>query len=190
MVPARCFDRKRRDAGCGEGGYKRPSNQENPTMTYRIAGLSAEPFAPLFALSDTELAERGARRVTAAADQGFPCRVSLRDAARGESLILLHHTSHDVSTPYRSAYAIYVREGVQPAEYVDATPPVFAGRPLGLRGFDREGMLRDARLAAPGEAEAKILDLFANPEIAYIDAHNAAHGCFAARVERHEGARP
>ena len=103
----------------------------------------------------------------------------------GESLILLHHTSHDVNTPYRSAFAIYVREGVEPAEYLDAIPPVFEGRPLGLRAFDSEGMLRDARLAIPGEAEAKIIELFANPEIAYIDAHNAAHGCFAARVERH-----
>jgi hypothetical protein len=156
-------------------------------VTYRIKGLAPEPFAPLFALSDAELASRGARRVTAAADRGFPCRVSLRDADRGDALILLHHASHDVATPYRSAYAIYVREGAEPAEYIDATPPVFEGRPLGLRGFDAEGMLRDARLAGPGEAEAAILDLLANPEIAYIDAHNAAHGCFAARVERHEG---
>jgi Protein of unknown function (DUF1203) len=158
-------------------------------MTYRIAGLAPEPFAPLFALSDAELAERGARRVIAAADRGFPCRVSLRDAEQGDALILLHHTSHDVATPYRCAYAIYVREGVETAEFIDAVPPVFEGRPLAFRGFDAEGMLRDARLAAPGEAEAKILDLFANPEIAYIDAHNAAHGCFAARVERHEGAK-
>jgi hypothetical protein len=157
-------------------------------MTYSITGLPADQFAPLFALSDAELAARGAQRVTAAADRGFPCRVSLRDADQGDALILLHHTSHDVATPYRSAYAIYVREGVQPAEYIDATPPVFDGRPLGLRGFDAGGMLRDARLAGPGEAEARILELFANPEIAYIDAHNAAHGCFAARVERHEGA--
>jgi hypothetical protein len=157
-------------------------------MTYRITGLSPEPFAPLFALSESELAERGARRVTAEADRGFPCRVSLRDADQGDRLILLHHTSHDVATPYRSAYAIFVREGAVPAEYVDAIPPVFEGRPLGLRGFDAGGMLRDARLAAPGEAEARILDLFANPEIAYIDAHNAAHGCFAARVERYQGA--
>jgi Protein of unknown function (DUF1203) len=156
-------------------------------MTYRIAGLAPEPFVDLFALNDAELAERQARRVTAAADHGFPCRVSLRDAAKGDQLILLHHTSHDVATPYRSAYAIYVRDGAETAEYVDATPPVFHGRPMAFRGFDSAGMLRDARLAAPGEAEAKILDLFANPEIAYIDAHNAAHGCFAARVERHEG---
>lgn len=157
-------------------------------MTYRIAGLSPAPFAPLFALSDAELAVQGARRVIASADRGYPCRIALRDAARGEQLILLHHTSHDVATPYRSAYAIYVSERAEQAHYTDALPPVFEGRPLALRGFDAEGMLRDARLALPGAAEEAILDLFADPQIAYIDAHNAAHGCFAARVERFEGA--
>jgi hypothetical protein len=154
-------------------------------MTYRITGLSPEPFAPLFTLDDAALAARNARRVTASADRGFPCRISLEDAREGEELILLHHTSHDVATPYRSAYAIYVRQGVAPADFVDRTPPVFEGRPLAFRGFDGEGNLRDARLALPGEGDAKIRDLFANPEIAYIHAHNAAHGCFAARVERH-----
>lgn len=156
-------------------------------MTYRIAGLAPADFAPLFAMSDAELADRNARRVTATADRGFPCRITLEDARAGEELILLHHTSHDVATPYRSAYAIYVRKDQAVAEYVDATPPVFEGRPLGLRGFDAEGTLRDARLALPGEADAKIRDLFANPDVAYIHAHNAAHGCFAARVDRFEG---
>lgn len=154
-------------------------------MTYRITGLSPEPFAPLFALDDAALAARSARRVIASASRGFPCRVSLEDAREGDELILLHHTSHDVETPYRSAYAIYVRAGAEPAEYTDTTPPVFEGRPLGLRGFDAEGNLRDARLALPGEADARIRDLLANPAIAYIDAHNAAHGCFSARIERH-----
>lgn len=154
-------------------------------MTYQIAGLDPAPFAPLFALSDAALAERNALRVFATADRGSPCRVSLEDARAGEELILLHHLSHDVATPYRSAYAIYVRKDAAPASYVDRTPPVFEGRPLALRGFDAEGMLRDARLAAPGEADAAIRALFDAPEIAYIDAHNAAHGCFAARVERH-----
>lgn len=153
-------------------------------MTYRITGLDPAPFAPLFALSDAELAQRGAVRVTAKSSRGYPCRVSLEDAREGDSLILLHHTSHDVATPYRSSYAIYGREGAAPAEYIDRTPPVFAGRPLGLRGFDATGMLQDARLALPGEADTAIRDLFANPAITYIDAHNAAHGCFSARVER------
>ena len=156
-------------------------------MTYAIAGLSPEPFAPLFALGDARLAALGARRVTADADRGFPCRVSLQDARAGERLILLHHTSHDVATPYRSAYAIYVRENAAPSQpYIDRTPPVFEGRPLGMRGFSGEGMLLDARLALPGEADAAIRALFADGRIAYIHAHNAAHGCFAARIDRHE----
>src|SRR3546814_3250385 len=74
------------------------------------------------------------------------------DLDKGEQLILLHHTSHDVATPYRSAYAIYVRELAQePADYIDKLPPVFEGRPLGMRGFGEDGLLKDARLALPGQ---------------------------------------
>ena len=153
-------------------------------MTYSITGLVAEQFAPLFAMDDAELAARGARRVTASADRGFPCRISLEDARAGEELILLHHVSHDVDTPYRSAYAIYVRPDVGAATYCDAVPPVFEGRPIALRAFDSAGMLQTASLAAPGDADKAIRDLFDDDGIAYIDAHNAAHGCFAARIER------
>jgi hypothetical protein len=155
-------------------------------MTYSIEGLSPDQFAPLFAMADAELAAINARRVTATADRGFPCRISLEDAKAGEELILLHHTSHDVATPYRSAYAIYVRPGVPAVRYRDALPPVFEGRALALRGFGADAMLRTARLAGPGEADDAIRDLFADPGISYIDAHNAAYGCFAARIERDE----
>ncbi|KHK92007.1 DUF1203 domain-containing protein [Novosphingobium malaysiense] len=155
-------------------------------MTYRIAGLSRETFARYFAMTTAELARSGARRVTADADRGFPCRVSLEDARRGESLILLNFVSHDVANPYRTAYAIYVREAArEPEAWVDRLPPVFAGRPLSLRGFDLAGDLVCARLTMPGETEQGIRDLFADRRIACIHAHNAAYGCFAARIERH-----
>jgi hypothetical protein len=154
-------------------------------MTYKISGLDPSNFAHLIGRSDEHLAAHKAVRVTAQADRGFPCRVSLEDAKAGETLILLNHVSHDVGTPYRSAYAIYIRENAdQAAAFEDRTPPVFEGRPLGLRGFGADGNLRNALLALPGEADARIRELFADPEIAYIDAHNAAHGCFSARVER------
>lgn len=155
-------------------------------MTYRIEGLPRAPFEALFTMDDATLAARGARRVTATGP-GFPCRISLEDASPGDSLILLNYLSHDVETPYRSRYAIYVNEAAVPCPpYVDETPPVFAGRPLGLRGFAADGMLRDAKLALPGGADAAIRALFADPAIDYIDAHNAAHGCFAARITRSE----
>jgi Protein of unknown function (DUF1203) len=154
-------------------------------MSYRITGLDRASFAELFDMNDMALAERGAVRVTAAADKGWPCRISLEDAKAGEELILLNHVSHDVATPYRSSYAIYVRKAAElSAQFVDETPPVFEGRPMAFRAFDAAGMLRNAALALPGQADEKIRALFAQDEIAYIHAHNAAHGCFSARIER------
>jgi hypothetical protein len=153
-------------------------------MTYRIAGLDPAQFAPLRALDAAELGARGARRVVADADLGFPCRVTLEDARAGEELLLVHHVHHDVAGPYRSAFAIFVREGHEPAVYEDRCPPCFEGRTLSLRGFDAEGTLAQAELAAPGGADAAIRSLLADPQIAYINAHNAAAGCFAARIER------
>lgn len=156
-------------------------------MTYFIRGLDPQDFAPLFALDDDALASRRAVRTTARASRGFPCRVSLRDADEGDELLLLHHVNHAVDTPYRHAFAIYVRkDAAEAAQYVDTCPPVFEGRPIALRGFSAAGMLVDARLAQPGETDAAIRALLQDGTIAYIDAHNAAHGCFAARVNRHE----
>ena len=71
-----------------------------------------------------------------------------------------------------------------PASYADETPDYLDRRTLGLRGFDEAGMLKDALLAMPGEADARIRALFARAEIATIHAHNAAYGCFLARIER------
>jgi len=153
-------------------------------MTYRIAGLDPAPFAPLWAMDAEELARHRARRVVADDGFGFQCRVTLEDARAGEPLLLVHHVHHEVETPYRSAFAIFVRENAERAQYVDDCPPCFAGRTLSLRGFDGAGALAEARLAAPGEADAAIRGLLSNPAIAYINAHNAAAGCFAARIER------
>jgi len=71
-----------------------------------------------------------------------------------------------------------------PAEYVDQVPPVFETRVLSLRGFDADGMMAEAILTQPGEADAGIRQLFANPEIETIHAHNATRGCFSAKIER------
>ncbi|HYI48780.1 MAG TPA: DUF1203 domain-containing protein [Allosphingosinicella sp.] len=154
-------------------------------MAYRIEGLAPEAFESLFGMMDGELAERGAIRVVADSPSGFPCRVSLADAAPGEELVLLNHVSHDVAGPFRTAYGIYVRKGAETAAFTDEPPEMLDKRTLGLRGFDGEGMLRGALLALPGEADARIRELFERPEVATIHAHNAAYGCFLARIERY-----
>ena len=153
-------------------------------MAYRIEGLAPEAFESLFGMMDGELAARGAVRVMADAP-GYPCRVSLAEAEAGEELMLLNHISHDVAGPFRTAYAIYVRKNAETAaSFIDEAPQLLDSRTLGLRGFDADGMLKGALLALPGEADARIRELFGDPGIDTIHAHNAAHGCFLARIER------
>lgn len=154
-------------------------------MTYRITGLDPALYRPLFGLSDQELSKRGIVRMTVTERPSYPCRVSLTDRDIGERVLLLNHVSHDVANPYRASHAIFVAETEQEAgDYVDEVPPVFETRVLSLRGFDKDGMMADAILTQPGEADAGILKLFANPEIATIHAHNATRGCFSAKIER------
>ncbi|HEX6661870.1 MAG TPA: DUF1203 domain-containing protein [Sphingomicrobium sp.] len=154
-------------------------------MTYRVVGLDPEPYRPLFGLPEDKLAERGIVRMTVTEKPSFPCRVSLTDRDLGESVLLLNHVSHDVANPYRASHAIFVTEGSEKAaEYVDEVPPVFEPRVLSLRGFDRDGMMAEAILTQPGEADAGIRKLFANPAIVTIHAHNATRGCFSAKIER------
>ena len=151
-------------------------------MTYRITGLDPEPFRPLFALSDEELASRGAMRMTVAEKPSFPCRVTLEDREIGEQVLLLNHVSHK-GGPYHASHAIFVSDGA-PGTFVDEVPPVFNGRVLSLRAFDDEGLMAEAALAQPGEADAVIRKLLANELVDHIDAHNATRGCFSARIER------
>ena len=153
-------------------------------MTYVVKGIDPAPYRHLFGLSEAELSRHGVVRMSVT-DPTFPCRVSLTDREPGEKVLLLNHVSHDVANPYRSSHAIFVAETEQePASYVDEVPPVFVSRVLSLRGFDREGMMMDAILAEPGEADAGIRKLFENPRIETIHAHNATRGCFSAKIER------
>ena len=154
-------------------------------MSYLVRGLDPQSYIPLFNLPDAALAEHCARRIVADADQGYPCRVSLEDARAGERLLLVNHVSNAVDGPYRSAFAIFVRENAEQARYRDTLPPVFVGRPLSFRAYDAAGDLLAARLSpADGGHDAAIREMLADPEIDRIDVHNAAHGCFAARIER------
>ena len=153
-------------------------------MSYRIRGLDPALYRQLFGLPAEDLAERGIVRMTVDSPT-FPCRVSLTDREIGETVLLLNHVSHDVANPYRASHGIFVTEGIgEAAEFVGEVPPVMRTRVLSLRGFDDQGMMADALPTQPGEADAGIRKLFANPAITAIHAHNATRGCFAARIER------
>jgi len=154
-------------------------------MTYRVLGLSPEPFGALYGLSDADLTARGVQRVTADAKPGYPDRVELRDAEPGETLLLLNWTHQPADTPYRSSHAIFVREGAtQVAEVVGTLPEAMRIRPLSIRAFDADGHMLDADLVDGEAADPLIARLLGDARTAYLHAHYARRGCYAARIER------
>ncbi len=151
-------------------------------MSFRITGLPAEQFRPLFALSDEALSAQGAvRRV---ADRPYPCRVSLTDCQPGDELLLVNYEHHPVASPYRMRFAIFVREGEETFDAIDRVPAQLRPRQLAVRAFDEDAMMLGCELIDGRELEAAIERLFADRNAAYLHVHYAAPGCYAARIDR------
>jgi len=154
-------------------------------MPFRYRGLPRRPFEAMFAMSDTELAAIGARRMIADDKPGFPCRISLADAEPGEPVLLLSFTHQDANSPYKAAGPIFVRESAHEPYDSDRLPPVFqAGRFLSARAYDAAGTMVDADVAESRELEPLLAKLFAQNQTGYVHVHYAKRGCFAARVDR------
>jgi len=154
-------------------------------MSFRITGLSSEPFQALFGLPDAELAARGVKRYVADKAPGFPDRVSLTDLAPGERVLLVNHVHQPGDTPYRASHAIFVREAPGPAyDRVDEIPEVLRVRPISLRAFGPDHMMVDADLADGADLAPLIEKFLENPAVSYLQAHFAKRGCYAARIER------
>jgi hypothetical protein len=153
--------------------------------SFQLVGLSAEMFAPMFALSDAQLAARGARRVVAAEDTGYPCRVSLENARAGDELLLLPFEHQPALAPYRASGPIFVRKGarqrvMEPGEI----PEYVRSRLMSVRVYDSAHCMIDATVCEGRDARSAILTMFENVGARYIHLHNAKQGCFSCAVNR------
>ncbi|WP_124359083.1 DUF1203 domain-containing protein [Pseudomonas orientalis] len=154
-------------------------------MTFRISGLSPEPFRALFGLSDHELASLNIKRYRVDSRPGFPDRIEMKEAEIGQSVLLLNHVCQPADTPYRAAHAIFIREGAS-HQYsaVDEVPESVRIRLLSLRAYSKGAMMLDAEVVEGEAVEREITRLFANPEVSYIHVHNAKRGCYSCRIDR------
>lgn len=154
-------------------------------MSFRIRGLDPAPFAHLFGLADEDLSTLGVTRCIADAKPGYPDRIEVRDVEPGEAVLLLNYEHQPAKTAYRSSHAIFIREGAERAfDVVGLVPDVIRVRPISLRAFNGDGEMLDADLVDGAEIEAVIARFFANPDVAYLHAHYAKRGCYAARIDR------
>lgn len=154
-------------------------------MDYRISGLPPQRFAHLFDLDDEALARHRAVRRIVDDKPGAPCRVSLADAEPGEEVLLLNYEHLPVDSPYRASHAIYVRRAAREAyDRVNEVPPALATRLLAVRAFDRDGFMVGADLVQGADLAPLVARFFADAQVAYLHAHYARAGCFAARIDR------
>jgi hypothetical protein len=154
-------------------------------MPFQVHALAPTAFQPLFALGDAELIARNIRRMRADGRPAFPCRISLQDAAEGESLLLLPHEHHPVDSPYRASGPIYVRENARQAQPpVDTIPELLRRRVLSLRAYDARAMMVWAEVIAGADIEVGIERLFVMRGTDYLHVHYAQPGCYACRIER------
>ena len=154
-------------------------------MSFVVSALPATRFQPLFGLPEEALAAQGIVRRTVDGP-GSPCRITLEDAQVGETVLLMNYEHQPADTPFRSRHAIFVREGAEDRRFAPGEiPPAFAARKfLSLRAFDASGMMIDADITATAELSGAIELLLTNPEAAYLHAHYAGAGCYAARIDR------
>ncbi|HEY5724277.1 MAG TPA: DUF1203 domain-containing protein [Allosphingosinicella sp.] len=151
-------------------------------MSFRLAGLSAEPFRPLYGLSDAELEARGVRRLIA--DDSAPCRVTLENVRAGEPVLLLTFDHLEGPSLYRGSGPIFVGEGAVETCVTDRIPDNFRARIYSARAYDSDDTMIDADVAPGTELEGLIERMFADPAVAYIHLHHAKRGCFSCRVDR------
>lgn len=154
-------------------------------MSYRVTGLSPEPFRHLFGLPDADLAVQGVKRYVVDKTPGYPDRIEMRDCEPGETVLLLNHICQTADTPYRASHAIFIKEGAQRAfDFVDTIPEVMLNRLLSVRAFSKDGMMLDADVVDGHSLEPVIQRLFNDPSTEYLHVHNAKRGCYSGRIDR------
>ena len=154
-------------------------------MSFQISSLPSSRFQHLFGRSDEELRAQGVIAKTANSKPGFPCRVTLSDAEPGTRMLLLNYEHQDAETPYRSSHAIYVIDGAADADLEPGEiPEQMRSRLLSVRAFTDDGMMLDADVVEGEKAGDVFERMFRNKKVAYLHAHFAKFGCYAARVDR------
>jgi Protein of unknown function (DUF1203) len=155
------------------------------TTSYIFSGIDAAPLAYLFGKSDGELHALGARRMVADAETGFPCRVSLCEAAPGQSVILTAYEHQRAPSPYRASGPIFVVEGsTTAARFENEVPPVVRTRLMSVRAYDADDLIVDAEVIEGAAIEQAITRMFAYERVRYLHLHNARRGCYSCRVDR------
>jgi uncharacterized protein DUF1203 len=154
-------------------------------MSFRILGLSPEPFRDLLDADPETLRERGVAVRVVDEPHSAPCRITLEDAPVGEEVLLLSYRHLESRSPYAAAGPIFVRRKARRRfDAVGVVPDQQRRRLLSVRAYDAHDRMVDSDVVPGAELEPLIERFFADSRVAYLHAHNARAGCYACRIER------
>lgn len=151
--------------------------------SFQIIGLDPAPFSAWFDLPPDQLKARGAQMVRADEANAYPCRVSLRDAEIGETLLLLPWQHVAPPSPYQASGPIFVKNGAQAATLVvNEVPDYVSRRLISVRAYDANHIMVDAEVCAGSEVHTEIRRMLATANVRYLHLHNARRGCYSCKV--------
>lgn len=172
------------ELGAGVARLTTPARR-HAMPAFQLLGLDHQQFSPLFELGDAELAARDIVRQRATSQPGYPCRISLQDAAVGEELLLLPYAHQAAATPYRSLGPIFVRRGATQAVLPPGVVPDYVrNRLISVRAYDAAHRMVAAEVREGAEVSTQLGAMFEDPAISYIHLHNARRGCYSCLARR------
>lgn len=116
---------------------------------------------------------------------GEPVRDQLRRVGPGERLILCSHHAVPLPSLFAETGPVYLSaDEPAPRVWRDELPPGYFNRTFALRAYNRADETIESALVEPDAAPEKIRAWLARPEVAYLHARFAGHGCYACRFDR------
>jgi hypothetical protein len=119
----------------------------------------------------------------------YPCRHCLREAPAERGMLLLAYQTPKPRTVYGHPTAIFLcAQACERFDEPDAVPEIICNRRVSFRAFNNDGMmLYDANELVEGAGhDAAIRRIFADEQVAFINAHTAKAGCMLCHIARAE----
>ena len=125
----------------------------------------------------------GLAEMTVESPCSSPCRVCLKDAEAGESVLLCSYSPFVEPGPYRSLGPIFIHtRACEEARPAATAPQMLRSRLLSIRPFDSNGVMFGCDVVEGSALEAHITALLVNPRVHLIHVHIARTGCFACEI--------
>lgn len=148
--------------------------------TFRVEAIPADEVDRLRERRTDDVGNALVVRRDAARHQ---CRSCLRLTEPWEGYLAVSYAPMPGSHPFVERGPVYVHERrCEPYRDVERYPAEFPREAVVLRAYGETDEIEDARLVLDTPVEEVIRQLFANPDVRYLHARNAAYGCFMFRI--------